>query len=211
MRTLLPLAALLTAFHPTSDACGWVPPRVQVHKVTFHSIMDGNRAFAVLGGAPAVDDGDWQQLSPMSYDNTRIAELAPKRHELTVVGDKGARVVNAAHQVALRGGWQLGDGTPHAALEIPVGFALAIEGNIPDAKWHAISYTYSDTQNIRDLGYAVRFDKDGYKILWQDRVVTSGQGSVLGMLDAGRDRFIVVETTRGTPQAIYFGVILPSE
>jgi hypothetical protein len=210
MRTLLPLAALLTAFHPTSDACGWVPPRVEVHKVTFHSLQDGNRAFAVLGAAPAVDDTDWQPLSPLTYDNTRIAELAPAKHQLTLVGDKGARVITAAHQVALRGGWQLGDGTPHSALEIPVGYTIALEGSIPDAKWHPILYTYSTTQKIRDLGYEVKLVKDGYQILWQGHVATNVQGSVLGMLDTGRERFIVVEQTRGAPQAIYFGAILPS-
>lgn len=206
MRTLLPLAALLTAFNPTSDACGWVPPRVEIHKVTWH----GQRSFAVLGAAPAIDDSDWQPIAPESYDNTRFAELAPQRHVLTLIGDKGARVVTVAHQVALRGGWQLGDGSAHAALEIPTGFTLALEGRIDDAKWHAISYTYSTTQKIRDLALDVRFEKTGYQILSQGKVVTSGEGRVLGMLDTGRERFVVVEATRGMPQAIYFGSILPS-
>lgn len=198
MRTLLALATL-AMFHPTSDACGWVPPRVDLHKVTMH----GTRSFAVLGAAPKVDDSDWQQVPPLTYDNTSFAELAPQKHVLTLVGDHGVRVVTVAHQVALRGGWQLGDGTPKAALEIPTGFQLALEGRVDDATWHPLVYRYSATQKL--LAFDVRYGKDSYEILSDGKVMTSGQGTVLGMLDTKAERFLVVEATPGAPQAIYFG------
>jgi hypothetical protein len=204
MRTLLSLAAILTSFQTTSDACGWVPPRLSIHRVTWHT---GQRAFAVLGDAPLVADTDWSQLAPSTYDNTEVAELSPvAAHELTLVGATDTRVVSARHQVALRHGWQLGDGGPHAALEVPAaGFTLAIDGKLPDAKWHAMQFTYTHTQHIRDLALDVTLADGGYTISSSGKVLTSGQGSVLGMLDADHQRFVVVEQTRGDLRAVYFG------
>src|SRR5882724_6927156 len=81
MRTLLSLAAIFTSFHTNSDACGWTPPRLVLHHVTSHAVLLADsawrqRAFVVLGDAPKIDDAQWQALAPLTYDNTRIAELS---------------------------------------------------------------------------------------------------------------------------------------
>jgi hypothetical protein len=213
MRTLLALAAVFTSFHTTSEACGWQPPRLAVHRVTAHSVLLGDhawrqRAFVVLGDAPKIDDAHWQQLAPLTYDSTKIAELSalPKPREITLVGASGTRVVTSDHQVALSGGWQLGANAAHTALEVPAsGYAIAIDGKVPGAKWHALQYTYSNIVKVADLTLELKLADGGYSVLSEGHVLTSGQGNFLGVLDADGIRYFVIEPTRGETAAVSFG------
>jgi hypothetical protein len=207
MRTILFLAAL-SSFHTSTEACGWTPPRLELHKVA----TSRTRAFVVIGDAPTVADQAWQRLDPMSYDNTHIAEVAalPDARELTLVGAQGARTVASTHEVALKDGFQIGKGTK-AALEVPGGdAAIALDGKVAGAKWHAIEWTYSPTQQIAGTALDVKFQDGGYTVLSAGKIVSSGTGNLIGAIDANGGRFLVVEPTRGEPVAIYFGAVLPS-
>ena len=201
MRTLLALTALVSAFHTSSDACGWMPPTVEIHRVADHAA----HGFVVLGAAPEVTDNHWLALQPRSYDGSQVAELSwlPTARELTLLGYAGTRVVSADHQVALRE-WGARD-RAFTALEVPNGFELAIDGRAANVAWHPIELTYSRTQKIRGLKMQVRYEKDGFSLLADGKVVQAVQGSFMGFLDRGRDRFLVVAAKSGDPEAIYFG------
>jgi len=205
MRTILSLAALVTAFHPTSDACGWMPPSVEIHRVTHHMNSYG-RSFVVLGAAAGIDESRWHRISPETYDYTSFAELAPEAaRAFTLVGPDGTRVVTATHRVALKDGWQLGSDGAHVALEVPDGtFEVALAGKVADAKWHALEYGYTTTEHT-DIGLDVTNTQNGFQISTRGKIVTSGAGSVRGFVDAGRDRFIVVQQANRELQTIYLG------
>jgi hypothetical protein len=203
MRTILSLAALATAFHPTARACGL--PQLEIHRVAL-SVGEHWRTFVVFGDAPEVD-GQWFRLAPHSYDNMSIAELAPEKpRTLTLVGTHRTTVVTASHRVALKSGWQLGTKrTPHVALEVPAGeFQLALDGDVADAKWHELEYNHGPVLTT-DLGFDVNNTGNTFAISRDGKVVRTGQGRVRGFVDAHHERFVVVDRNDGSSLAMFFG------
>ena len=147
MRSLLLVALTLSAVTPSRDAeaCGNYRPEPEVFRLSSHVIVgkgvpdaQRRRTFVLLPRRAAPEDGlAWQKLAPQSFDATQIADgpVLASPVTVTLVGPAGTKVVASTKQVFLSRSWEFE--RPIAALEVPAveGFAIAIEGNHPNAKW----------------------------------------------------------------------------
>lgn len=206
MRFILPTVLAFAATHnPTTDACGWEPPRLVPHFVTAHSVKLADntwerRAFVLFGDAPKFASAHWHALAPETYDNIRLAEMSRSRAMLTLIGPSGTRVVTATHRVALDGGWDLG-GRARLAFEVDSTdkdqFTIALDGNFADATWHEIEGRYTRTWPISGTNVDVTSTDKGAVIRVGNKELATVQASVLGAIDSRGSRYIVTRDAKG--------------
>ncbi|MBA3504042.1 MAG: hypothetical protein M4D80_41455 [Myxococcota bacterium] len=151
MRTLtLQIAALslfLLALHRNAEACGSYVPEPRVLRLSTHQLpsFDKNvaaRSFAVFANAKAPAKLVWQQLVPMSYDLTQIANDMALANPvtLTLLGPSGTRVVSSKKHVFLARTFDFNEAANAIDIGNASGFSIALEGAHPDATWSTLEH-----------------------------------------------------------------------
>lgn len=153
---------------PTAEACGGymrVERAPRSFAVSTHFIpraADGvtHRAFVALAGR-APEGLAWTPLAPVSYDATLIAPapaLSPMT--LTLVGEKGTRVVTSARYVYLSQSMFMAGTTLALEVDIQPGetYELALFGEHPSVRWSDVATrasTKADADWVRGRGLSV--------------------------------------------------------
>lgn len=175
MRTFLSLAtafALSTGLFvhapQTAEACGGYTrferaPRsfaVSTHFIPRANKGDAHRAFVALGGT-APDGLAWKPLAPVSYDATQIASApASAPMTLTLVGEKGTRVITSARYVYLSQSMFMAGTTLALEFDIQPGetHEIALVGTHPSVRWSEVATrasTKADADWVRARGLSV--------------------------------------------------------
>jgi len=156
-------------------------------------------------------DAPWERLAPMSYDNTEILAL----HELstpmtvTLVGESGTRVVRSDSRVALKNAMFISD-SEFEGVEIPLSnedrFDIVLAGSHCDAVWHDMVGSYTYTNKIAGTNLSATFSHGDGKPMVALRAgkqaLGSYEGYVVGAVDVGGDRYVVMKTTTGTAYTV---------
>jgi hypothetical protein len=151
----------------------------------------------------------------MSYDSTGIITLARLARPVTatLVGTSGTRVIRSDAHVALNNPMFI-SGAQFDALELPIAendnFEIALSGNHPDAVWHEVSYTYTRTDDVTGTNiHATRSNTDGAPKV-ELRVGKLGVGTydgyLVGAVDVGDARYVVLKTTGGVAYMVEVAV-----
>lgn len=220
------LAALLssTTLAPqVADACGGSYETIrrapQVMLLSSHhvygnpndirgGVRTGRRAFAITRtNLDLGSDTKWERISPMSYDYTDILSLGTLDTPMTftLVGTSGTRVVRSDARVALRNDMFI-SGSQFEGVELALDkvddFEIVLAGSHPYAVWHDIVPTYTFTNPIAGTNLTgTRSYPDG-KPMVQISVGGSDRGTfegyLVGAVDIGSSRYVVMKTTFGT-------------
>ena len=224
MRTLLLAALFVSAVTPSRDAeaCGNYRPEPQVFRLSSHTIFDGarshRRTFVLVPSQTAPEEGlVWRQMSPHSFDRTEIADGKALANPITftLVGPAGTKVVAATKQAFLSRPWEMEKGI--GALEVPAldGFAIAIEGNHPNAKWTELErvdrarYDGMDENRVRgsDAAIVSFYSKASKKYVTQLRVAGKSHGEwaghALGAITNEGEMKLVVSDRSGRVSQVY--------
>jgi hypothetical protein len=222
------LAALLTATTLTTQiaaACGGSyesvrrPPQLMVlssHHV--YSKPDGDvpsstrRTFAITRANLDVGaDAAWERLAPMTYDYTDVLSLANLTSPMTVtvVGESGTRVVRSNTRVALKNAMFI-SGSLFEGVELPLAsedrFEIALAGSHRDAVWHDLVGSYTYTNRIAGTNLSATHSYDDGKPMVALRAgkqdLGSYEGYVVGAVDVGGARYVVLKTRLGTAYTV---------
>lgn len=209
MRNFLCLAAAFAlstavAAPPTADACGGsygaVVRTPRSFAVSKHFVRDAKnqRAFVALGGT-APDGLAWKQLAPRTYDATKIAPApAGAPMTLTLVGEKGTRVITSARYVYLSLSMFMEGSTLALEYDVQPGddFEIALLGTRTDAKWGDLP-----ERRLGSKADSTWLEAQGFGIDKAERigVYDAGDIDVLSFWDAKSQRIMTV-FRRGTAE-----------
>ena len=145
MRTLLLATAALSSLIASheAEACGNYRPEPTVFRLSSHFIVDLNaaearRTFVLRPGEKVPSKGlDWEQISPMSYDMTEIAEALDffSPQTFTLVGPSGAKVVSTGKHFFLARTFEFRDAVGALEVDAGDGFSIALSGKHTGATW----------------------------------------------------------------------------